>query len=84
MPSSVKDYVHRVGRTARAGKAGRATTLVGEHEARWFWRSVVRGEEGVVGRSGKVRREDGGLVVGKEEREAYERALEELGREVKR
>lgn len=28
VPSSPKDYVHRVGRTARAGKAGIALTLV--------------------------------------------------------
>ena len=30
MPSNPKDYVHRVGRTARAGLCGRAVTLVGE------------------------------------------------------
>ena len=28
VPTSAKDYVHRVGRTARAGKAGKALTLV--------------------------------------------------------
>uniref|UniRef100_A0A1I7ZI18 RNA helicase n=1 Tax=Steinernema glaseri TaxID=37863 RepID=A0A1I7ZI18_9BILA len=32
MPLSVKQYVHRVGRTARAGKAGRSISLVGEGE----------------------------------------------------
>ncbi|KAI6178057.1 DEAD box polypeptide 27 [Aphelenchoides besseyi] len=32
MPNSLKPYVHRVGRTARAGKAGRSISLVGEHE----------------------------------------------------
>jgi ATP-dependent RNA helicase DDX27 len=32
MPNSLQAYVHRVGRTARAGKAGRSITLVGEGE----------------------------------------------------
>lgn len=30
MPNSIEIYLHRVGRTARAGKSGRALTLVGE------------------------------------------------------
>ncbi|KAL2090899.1 hypothetical protein ACEWY4_013162 [Coilia grayii] len=32
MPNTVKHYVHRVGRTARAGKVGRSVSLVGETE----------------------------------------------------
>lgn len=32
MPATLKQYIHRVGRTARAGKAGRSVTLVGEKE----------------------------------------------------
>merc|ERR1712142_648317 len=32
LPTSIKSYIHRVGRTARAGKAGRSITLVGEKE----------------------------------------------------
>lgn len=32
MPSEIKHYVHRVGRTARAGKVGRAISLVGEDD----------------------------------------------------
>lgn len=51
IPSSTRAYVHRVGRTARAGKDGDAFTLVEDKEARWFWRDLVKGirrrEEGV-------------------------------------
>lgn len=31
-PHDAEDYVHRIGRTARAGREGRAITLVGEHD----------------------------------------------------
>ncbi len=31
-PVDMRKYVHRVGRTARAGKTGEAWTLVGEQE----------------------------------------------------
>ncbi|KAF2174922.1 DEAD-domain-containing protein [Zopfia rhizophila CBS 207.26] len=33
LPSSVEQYIHRVGRTARAGKDGRAVTILFENEA---------------------------------------------------
>ncbi|KAI0267687.1 P-loop containing nucleoside triphosphate hydrolase protein [Gloeopeniophorella convolvens] len=35
-PVDMRKYVHRVGRTARAGRAGDAWTLVEEQEARYF------------------------------------------------
>eukprot|EP00058_Branchiostoma_floridae_P008819 XP_002594307.1 hypothetical protein BRAFLDRAFT_275600 [Branchiostoma floridae] len=41
MPSTLKHYIHRVGRTARAGKSGRAVTLVGEKERRYL-KDVVK------------------------------------------
>lgn len=82
MPSSVASYVHRVGRTARAGKSGHAWTLFTDAEARWFWKEVA--SEHVIRRSGKVER----IRVTEEKEEAfedkkarYEVALEALGRE---
>ena len=32
IPSNSKDYIHRVGRTARAGKSGRALTMVTQYD----------------------------------------------------
>lgn len=31
-PKATNDYIHRVGRTARAGRGGRAITLMSEHD----------------------------------------------------
>lgn len=36
VPREAEDYVHRIGRTARAGAGGSAVTLVSEREQRWF------------------------------------------------
>jgi ATP-dependent RNA helicase DDX27 len=41
MPSTLKQYIHRVGRTARAGKAGRSISLVGEEE-RKLMREILK------------------------------------------
>lgn len=41
MPNTLKHYVHRVGRTARAGKKGRSVTLVGEQERKML-KEVVK------------------------------------------
>ncbi|KJH43752.1 helicase protein [Dictyocaulus viviparus] len=41
MPRSVKQYIHRVGRTARAGKAGRSISLVGEDD-RKLLKEIIR------------------------------------------
>lgn len=32
MPNTIKNYIHRVGRTARAGKVGRAISMIGEDD----------------------------------------------------
>ncbi len=41
MPTTSKQYIHRVGRTARARRSGRAVTLVGE-KGRKVLKEVVR------------------------------------------
>ncbi|KAI1099711.1 P-loop containing nucleoside triphosphate hydrolase protein [Jackrogersella minutella] len=82
VPSSVASYVHRVGRTARAGKMGKAWTLYTKPEARWFWNEVA--SETVVQRTKKVER----IRVTEEKEDAFERkvaayesALQRLGEE---
>lgn len=32
LPQNAKDYIHRVGRTARAGRAGKSITLVTQYD----------------------------------------------------
>ncbi|KAK3218019.1 hypothetical protein Dsin_011989 [Dipteronia sinensis] len=36
IPTNSKDYIHRVGRTARAGRSGGAISLVNQYELEWF------------------------------------------------
>ncbi|KAL9129293.1 MAG: hypothetical protein Q9217_002203 [Psora testacea] len=81
MPKSVNSYVHRVGRTARAGKEGFATTFVAHHEARWFWNEVARSQQLLRAQGRKVQRLESALDVSKEERERYQAALARLGAE---
>lgn len=45
MPTTVKQYIHRVGRTARAGKTGRSISLVGEEE-RKILKSILKLNKG--------------------------------------
>lgn len=88
IPTSVTTYIHRVGRTARAGKEGKAWTLVEHREARWFWNEIGKSNE--AGTSGEVRVGRGERKVkrvnldvsGKEVRKGYEAALGVLREEV--
>ncbi|KAK3343604.1 P-loop containing nucleoside triphosphate hydrolase protein [Lasiosphaeria hispida] len=86
LPISETSYVHRVGRTARAGRAGHAWTLVEYNEARRFWRDFAGEGKGAttnIIRSGKVDRvrigggEEGGKY-GEDRVKVYEAALEQL------
>lgn len=36
IPSNSKDYIHRVGRTARAGRSGVAISIVSQYELEWY------------------------------------------------
>ena len=54
VPRALTAYVHRVGRTARAGANGEAWTLYSDREARWFVNEIMRA--GNVRRSGPVER----------------------------
>ncbi|KAL7531356.1 hypothetical protein ACHAWF_003821 [Thalassiosira exigua] len=44
MPSQVETYVHRIGRTARAGRGGKACTLIGEGR-RYLMKEVIKDAE---------------------------------------
>lgn len=85
-PKSARSYVHRVGRTARAGKSGEAITLVLHNQARWFWKEpsgIAKSVRLVRGLDRKVVRKNLVLEVTDEEREKYEKALATLGQEAK-
>ncbi|KYK61191.1 DEAD box ATP-dependent RNA helicase [Drechmeria coniospora] len=78
LPPSVAGYVHRVGRTARAGRSGCAWTLVGDQESGWFWGKIAKGQG--MRRMQKVERtriEE----MGEEQVKEYEDALTRLGKE---
>jgi ATP-dependent RNA helicase DDX51/DBP6 len=83
VPTSLTSYVHRIGRTARAGKQGHAWTLYTATEGRWFWNEIGR-TQGVERSSGKVERVNiKGEFFDEKERRRYELALEELGNETR-
>ena len=85
IPTSVTNYVHRVGRTARAGKKGCAWTLFTGTEGRWFWNEIARSENIQRPSGSKVERVNiYSEQFDSELRERYERALEELGWEATR
>lgn len=78
LPPSLASYVHRVGRTARAGKHGCAWTLVADGESGWFWGKIAKGSS--IRRAQPVARAR--LEEMSEEKvAAYEAALAKLGKE---
>ena len=83
IPPSLTSYIHRVGRTARAGIEGKATTLIADNEARWFWNEIARSEKVCRGPSRKVERANMKLEVSDDERNMYQQALDTLGEETR-
>jgi ATP-dependent RNA helicase DDX51/DBP6 len=82
IPTSLISYVHRVGRTARAGKEGHAWTLFTNTEGRWFWNEVARADLVKRPLDAKVARvRIDAASFGDDVRERYEQALETLGKE---
>jgi ATP-dependent RNA helicase DDX51/DBP6 len=78
LPASVAGYVHRVGRTARAGRSGCAWTLIGDEESGWFWGKIAKSQ--AVRRAQKVERtrvEE----MSEDTVQQYESALATLGKE---
>ena len=84
MPTSTTSYIHRIGRTARAGKPGLAVTLVAHHEARWFWNEIGRSDQIHRGAGKKVDKIDWKSdSIGDDDRNAYVAALAKLGQETR-
>lgn len=81
VPSSITSYVHRVGRTARAGKAGQAWTLFTDSEGRWFWNEIGRSSAIERLAASKISRVNIKASHFDAERTKYEEALEELKKE---
>ncbi|OAX82477.1 ATP-dependent RNA helicase DBP8 [Emergomyces africanus] len=94
VPRNPDDYVHRVGRTARAGREGEAVTLVGQRDVQLVLaieervgRKMVEWQEEGVSIEGRIVR--GGVIkeVGEAKREAageIEEGRDVLGRRVRK
>ncbi|KAF1914640.1 P-loop containing nucleoside triphosphate hydrolase protein [Ampelomyces quisqualis] len=84
IPTSITSYVHRVGRTARAGKYGQAWTLFTKTEAAWFIKQVTKGDT-VKRANKKVKRMEWkeSVVTADGKKKAYRVALAELEGAVK-
>ncbi|RDH36845.1 P-loop containing nucleoside triphosphate hydrolase protein [Aspergillus welwitschiae] len=83
VPASITTYVHRVGRTARAGQEGSAWTLVAHREGKWFASQIAKGSDGKITRSTKVGKVQFKLDNMKEVKARYASALDLLEKEVK-
>jgi ATP-dependent RNA helicase DDX51/DBP6 len=79
VPVSLSNYIHRVGRTARAGKRGHAWTLFTPSEAWWFWNEIGRSTAVERTASSKIARVNiAASQFNDVQRAGYESALEAL------
>ncbi|KAH7128342.1 P-loop containing nucleoside triphosphate hydrolase protein [Dendryphion nanum] len=78
MPRSITSYVHRIGRTARAGKTGQAWTMVAKNEAAWFWKAIGKGENIRRGKNRISRVEFNEKDVTWNRKRTYKEALSQL------
>ncbi|KAJ5925794.1 hypothetical protein N7454_007304 [Penicillium verhagenii] len=83
VPTSVTTYVHRVGRTARAGREGYAWTLVAHREGRWFANEISTNTDGRITRKAAIDRVQVKLDTLKSLEANYAAALDELEKQVK-
>jgi ATP-dependent RNA helicase DDX51/DBP6 len=81
IPGSITSYVHRVGRTARAGKSGHAWTLFTGSEGRWFWNEIGRSNAIERLAESKIERVNIKVSHFDNDQARYEDALEELRKE---
>ncbi|KAG8629933.1 hypothetical protein KVT40_001552 [Elsinoe batatas] len=81
IPRSLESYVHRVGRTARAGRQGEAWSLFSDKEGRWFWNEIARAEK--VARQSNIERRK--ISIGKrwkdgKDKNEYQKVLSDMGK----
>ncbi|KAJ5131546.1 uncharacterized protein N7515_007585 [Penicillium bovifimosum] len=84
VPSSITTYVHRVGRTARAGRQGSAWTLVAHREGRWFANEIAASVDGRITRTSNIDRVQIKADALDSLKSKYAKALDKLEQEVKR
>ncbi|GAA5814966.1 hypothetical protein MFLAVUS_008470 [Mucor flavus] len=73
MPTQFAQYLHRVGRTARAGRNGRSVTLVGESDRKML-KMAIKSSAGAQVKN---------RVVNHEVVQRYKQKVESLGRQIK-
>ncbi|CAL5867067.1 uncharacterized protein PFLUO_LOCUS1279 [Penicillium psychrofluorescens] len=83
VPTSATTYVHRVGRTARAGREGSAWTLVAHREGRWFANEISKTLDGRIVRASPIDRVQLKVDALGSLKAKYAAALDELEQEVR-
>jgi ATP-dependent RNA helicase DDX51/DBP6 len=84
LPRNITAYVHRVGRTARAGRSGEAWTLFTKAEGKWFWKAIAQAPEVKRGDRKVQRIKPPSDDVGETMRLSYQEALKHLQEAVHR